>query len=344
MNAKPRLPLALFACLLLFACSGGGGEETETGGTDGADTGETSGPVDYRAEMRNFVQGISALGRARRPGFIVIPQNGHELLSLYADPAGETAHDYVAAIDGVGREDLFYGYYNDDEATPAGVTAEIMLPYMYKARVQGLQVLAIDYCSTPSKVDDSYAKNAARGFISFAADHRDLDNVPAYPAQPYNVNSDDIADLNAAQNFLYIINPTFGEKTEFLNYVSATDYDVVLIDLFFAGTTPLTADDVAVLKRKAHGGARLVVAYMSIGEAEDYRWYWKPEWAADPPSFLDAENPDWPGNYKVRYWDPEWRKIIYYGEDGAYLQKILDAGFDGVYLDIIDAYEYYENL
>jgi len=30
------------------------------------------------------------------------------------------------------------------------------------------------------------------------------------------------------------------------------------------------------------------------------------------------------------------------GNSEAYLKKTLDAGFDGVYLDIIDAFEYYE--
>ncbi len=52
----------------------------------------------------------------------------------------------------------------------------------------------------------------------------------------------------------------------------------------------------------------------------------------------EPENPNWPGNYKVRYWDPEWQAIIFEYED-----KILNAGFDGVYLNIIDAFEYWED-
>ncbi|NOX86519.1 MAG: hypothetical protein GXO86_11260, partial [Chlorobi bacterium] len=83
------------------------------------------------------------------------------------------------------------------------------------------------------------------------------------------------------------------------------------------------------------------VCYMSIGEAEDYRYYWQPDWKPGNPSWLDKENPDWEGNYKVKYWDKGWQGIIF-GNDGSYLKKILDAGFDGVYLDIIDAFEYFE--
>ena len=73
---------------------------------------------------------------------------------------------------------------------------------------------------------------------------------------------------------------------------------------------------------------------MSIGEAEDYRFYWREEWDDSGPSWLDVENADWPGNYKVRFWDSGWQSIML-----QYADRILAAGFDGVYLDIIDAYE-----
>jgi len=59
------------------------------------------------------------------------------------------------------------------------------------------------------------------------------------------------------------------------------------------------------------------------------------------PAWLLSENPNWPGNHKVYCWDPEWQTIIY-GNRDSYLVKILAAGFDGVYLDLIDAFEYFE--
>ena len=82
---------------------------------------------------------------------------------------------------------------------------------------------------------------------------------------------------------------------------------------------------------------------MSIGEAEDYRYYWKDEWdkKREWPDWIYKENPDWEGNYKVWYWEQEWKDIIF-GNDDSYLKKVIDAGFDGAYLDIIDAFEYYE--
>ena len=80
---------------------------------------------------------------------------------------------------------------------------------------------------------------------------------------------------------------------------------------------------------------------MSIGEAEDYRYYWKDSWDSDTPSWIKNQNFSWRGNYKVEYWNAEWQDIIYRGPDN-YLDKIMEAGFDGVYMDIIDAFEYFE--
>src|SRR5204863_5194268 len=105
-------------------------------------------------------------------------------------------------------------------------------------------VLTTDYCSTPSKIDDSYTRNQSKGYISFAADHRELDNIRGYPAVIHNLNSNDITAISQVKNFLYLINPSsFSDKQTFLNAVKSTNYDLVLIDLFF-NETQLTADDV----------------------------------------------------------------------------------------------------
>ncbi len=54
-------------------------------------------------------------------------------------------------------------------------------------------------------------------------------------------------------------------------------------------------------------------------------------------SFLNTFNPDWEGNYKVRYWHKSWQRIIL-----KYVDEIITQQFDGIYLDIIDAFEFYE--
>ena len=122
-----------------------------------------------------------------------------------------------------------------------------------------------------------------------------------------------------------------------LNELIASPFDLLVIDYSRDGSDSerFTQDEIEILKNSRNGG-RLVLAYLSIGEAESYRYYWRESWKSERPSWLDRENPDWDENFKVRYWDSEWHKIIF-----GYLDKILAAGFDGVYLDIIDAYEYF---
>ncbi len=297
---------------------------------------------DYRQNMREFVQAISAHAKAHDNTFVVIPQNGLELLSTTGDEQGTAESAYASAIDGVGQEDLFYGYEEDNEATPEEDLA-YLLWFTDLAEASGIEVFATDYCSSPAKMDASYAKNAARGYVSFAADSRELDRIPSYPAAPYHASARDVPSLDSARNFLYLICPDdrFTTKTAFLDAAAATIYDMLIIDAFWADSA-LTPADVTALKQKANGGSRLVVCYMSIGEAEDYRFYWQDEWYDAPPSWMAGENPAWPGNYKVRYWDPAWQAIIL-GTPDSYLDRILAAGFDGVYLDIIDAFEYFEN-
>ncbi len=296
--------------------------------------------ADYRTEMRNFVRAISRDARAQHPGFIVMPQNGAQLATVNGSASGEPVNSYLDAIDGIGQEDLFYGYEGDDKATPGSVR-RLNIGLLDVFKKAGRSVWVIDYCHTKRKVDTSIRENTLRGYIPFPAPERELNTIPKYPPGPVHANRRDVVGLADASNFLYLINPDrYKTKKAFIEAIARTDYDAVIIDAFFDDDL-LANDDIARLRHKQNGGRRLVIAYMSIGEAEDYRFYWRKAWKTKRPSWLVKENPHWKGNYKVRYWDKAWQSIIYGGKD-SYLQKIIDAGFDGVYLDIIDAFEYFE--
>jgi len=298
------------------------------------------GDRNFKQDMRELVIGISEYSNSINSTFLVIPQNGGELLTEEGGEYDDLAMDYINAIDGVGREDLFYGFNQDNLPTPQNET-EYMALYLDIAEENGLEALVTDYCWFHSYMMDSYLKNTQRGYISFAAYNRQLDNIPDYPDQPFNENADNITDLSGAENFLYLINPeNYAGKSEFLAALQATNYDILIIDLFFDGLA-LNASDILSLKTKANGASRLVLAYMSIGEAEDYCYYWEDDWGIGNPDWIVAMNPYWDGNYVVEYWRQEWQDIIF-GNDESYLFKILNAGFNGVYLDIIDAFEYFE--
>ena len=298
--------------------------------------------IDYRQEMRSFVQEISIYAKGINPNFAIIPQNGADLVSTTGDETAPPEMNYINAIDGIGQEDLFYGYNADDQATPTADN-EWLSSFLDMAKNNGtVKIMVTDYCSTHSKMDNSYSENNSKGYISFAANHRELDNIPSYPTQVYNENSDVITNLQDAKNFLYLISPDneYPTKQAFVDAVKSTNYDYIIMD-FFYNEEEFTSAQIAELKQKANGGKRLLICYMSIGEAEDYRYYWESNWAVGNPSFIVKENPNWPGNYNVKYWEPEWQNIIF-GNDNSYLKNILDAGFDGVYLDIIDAFEQFE--
>lgn len=113
--------------------------------------------------------------------------------------------------------------------------------------------------------------------------------------------------------------------------------DMVVID---PTNTVLGSEDfetksvVARLRR-----SKICIAYLNVGQAEDYRTWWRPYWVAPtteepgrPPYLLTVDPDGWPGNYPVAYWDFRWRTVLM-GSPDAPLDRILADGFDGAYLD-----------
>jgi cysteinyl-tRNA synthetase len=125
-----------------------------------------------------------------------------------------------------------------------------------------------------------------------------------------------------------------------------TDYDMMVVEpgFNFKDDQYDTKYLVSSLKQNPNGKKRILLAYIDIGQAEDYRSYWKSNWLAPTatkrgsPDFLITIDPDgWSGNYPVAYWDPAWQKL-WLGTDGL-IEKIANYGFDGVYLDWVEAYD-----
>lgn len=134
------------------------------------------------------------------------------------------------------------------------------------------------------------------------------------------------------------------DRAEVVRRLAECGRDVVVLDaVFTTDDGPWTPEELRTIRAGKPG--RRVVAYVSVGEAENYRTYWKREWDADgdgkpdaaAPKFLNTENPDWKGNYRVRYWHKEWQEIMLPAVD-----QVVAQGFDGIYLDIVDAFEFYE--
>ena len=141
--------------------------------------------------------------------------------------------------------------------------------------------------------------------------------------------------LMAARSWHYQLDKVVVDDLVKINTdVLVTDYATM------GGKLPLPAAEVTRLKVKPDGKKRIALAYMSVGEAERFRFYFKDDWKTDPPEWLGAENCAWPDAFKVQFWHDGWKDIVWRGRN-AYLKKIIDAGFDGVYLDRVDIYDQY---
>ena len=63
--------------------------------------------------------------------------------------------------------------------------------------------------------------------------------------------------------------------------IARTPYDLVVID-YASDDGAFSPAQVEEMKHKPDGSRRLVISYMSIGEAETYRPYWNKEWKKQP--------------------------------------------------------------
>lgn len=129
-----------------------------------------------------------------------------------------------------------------------------------------------------------------------------------------------------------------------IDALAMTPCELIIIDYSAGGVEGrFKAEDINRLKHSPKG-RKLVLAYLSVGEAEPYRWYWQSSWDADKdgrpdpgaPSWLAFSNPMW-GSYRVRYWEPGWKEILI-----QYIDQILEADYDGIALDTVDVYVLFE--
>ena len=158
-------------------------------------------------------------------------------------------------------------------------------------------------------------------------------------------NENDVAQTDNAkktvqeQNELLVSKPVFKSGSKFICVLQDVDYKILFSTEFDVAI--VDPDDSKLTKENIFGlysQGKALIAYLSIGEAENYRTYWQKDWKPGNPVFLDKENPDWKGNFKVKYWYSDWQKIVFDS-----LLKIIDKGYDGVYLDIVDAYDYFDD-
>ncbi len=140
----------------------------------------------------------------------------------------------------------------------------------------------------------------------------------------------ELKPIDQAQNWTYQLQNADPQQ------VASSGFDMIVMDYSRDGTDAeqYTKDEIQQIKNSG----TIPICYISIGEAEDYRFYWSTNWSENKPEWLGSANPEWKGNYAVKYWYTDWQKIIY-----SYLDKIIAQGFMGIYLDKVDEFEYWSD-
>lgn len=202
---------------------------------------------------------------------------------------------------------------------------------------EGRRVLSMETCKAQKDVSAAYDASDRDRVLSYAG----TGPVTLVPkGHPRAENANPVSTVTAARNWLPMLRgDAYGSKAEWVQALRQSNEDLLVVDVAHRGDSPLNREDVAKLKFKELGSPRLVLAVLPVGKAFDWRWYWKTGWEAGNPPFLFAPDTEHPGSFVTVVADPQWRELL-----GKYLTGILDMGFDGVVLDDVDTYLWFEDL
>jgi cysteinyl-tRNA synthetase len=121
-------------------------------------------------------------------------------------------------------------------------------------------------------------------------------------------------------------------------------FDLVIINPYIRNSE----GDIIWVKKKtikelkeSNKNYKIILAYMEIGEAKEESFYWKDGFEENPPSWLGPQSLKKRGVFNVKFWQSGWQKVLF-GSDESFLNKILQAGFDGVCLGAVEGFRFWE--
>lgn len=292
--------------------------------------------IDYREEMRTFIQKISGYARQQKRNFIVAVRDAEELIikrNLQDENIVSPARTFTRSIDAIVFDNLYMGYKAVDQAPPDEVRQQLM-GSVDRAKRAGLPIMSLEFASKPADIDRVYRSANQNGIVAAVVPRptSDLTDIPPYPRRPNNENPNNVLSMEGVKNFLYLSDPAaFGRQDQFALKMHDNNFDLVIVDPF-SGRDPLSKQAVETLKYKKLGARRLVFARMDIGTAASYRYYWQPGWTEGSPGFINAPFPGDPDRYFVEYWTPGWQQVMF-GDENSFLYGLIRQGYDGVLLE-----------
>ncbi|MCB2099735.1 MAG: hypothetical protein KDE22_02615 [Rhodobacterales bacterium] len=301
--------------------------------------------LDTREAMRGLIERISRYAKGLKPDFIVAVQGGREILTKSDEEAADNpppAKAYLKSIDAILLDGLRFGPRELDEEPPEART-EALMKAAAIAKNAGLTVLTLDYAKETKHILEALRANFKDGFVPFVgqAQPANLSRIPRVPYRPFREDAHSVISMKDVKNYLYLRETQgFGREDEFALKLHATNFDLVIVDVFH-GRKPLSKRAVDTLRYKQTGSRRLVLAYVDIGSAASYHYYWQDGWREGAPAWIGAPHPRDPDRYYVEFWRPEWQAILF-GTPTSYIYGTFAQGYDGVLLGGLDSLRFAE--
>jgi endo-alpha-1,4-polygalactosaminidase (GH114 family) len=299
---------------------------------------------DQRAIMRDILSTMAEFAHQKNPSFRVIVRGGAFLatqstrerdIAILKIPPGEPfSKEALLPVGSLHRRFAreITGFAMDqrycDPVTDKTTDADLA-----KLKDAGFLFIGLERCADAEHAQRAVTMGVEDGVLVATAVEGDkvFDRVPT--GRPVGENPNNVAELDQAKNILALLETRkFQSPKEMVDALRRTNHDVLIVDPLFNGNQPLTEGQIHVLKYKSLGARRLVLARLTIGLADDTRFYWKPEWTVGNPQWIVGFVPGVSGLYWVDYTNPQWKDII-----GKTFAAILDMGYDGVLLDGVTA-------
>lgn len=309
----------------------------------------------YRKAMRDNLLMLIRYAKAQNPAFKIITHEGQDLLTKSRWEYDREGYNR-ARLEAEAKDDSFLFHHNFTEQEPKRYTDAydylqlvdaVALNNLYcgkgkenqVAKNHGLSTITIEQCADQNALEGSQVsamidKKITYGFTSLAdafnntGDHNSL-----------NDSSKNIEEVDDAQNILIITDDSrYSSKEAFVADLLKTNYDIIIMKPLFANHERFDAEDLRRLHFKRNGSKRMLIAELNVSETSPQDYFWQKDWAKGSPSWLVRESFSSPDGIIVRYWDPEWQKII-----SRYFKDIVNEGFDGIFFTGVENYHYFED-